>query len=1132
MDGIAQRAGDRVGESGIAAPRVVISLLGGFRVTVDGHDLPPDAWKRRKARSIVKLLALAPRQTLHREEVLDQLWPDLDPDAANSNLRLLLHFARSAFRSVGDGSLDVIQLRDDHLSLRLVGPGAIDIDVDRFRSAATAAQRSGDAVTLQAAIDLYAGDLLPEDRYDDWAAAPRETLRETYLSLLLALADLLESQGAYDAALATLDRVVNADEMHEDAHAGMIRIYARMGRTGQALRQYARFREVLHRELDIEPSAATQRLHADVAAGRFPSDVPTPDQHGDQPAASVASPVQPGHNLPESLTSLVGRQRELEEVAGIFKTTRLLSLIGTGGAGKSRLALELARGLINEYEDGVWLVELASQSDPTVVPNAVAATIGLREQPGTPVTDTLVEALRSQSMVLVLDNCEHLIDACATLVETLLAGCPRLSVITTSREALRVPGEVVWQVPPMALPPAPRGSSTWTEASLKQLAQVAAVELFVSRARWVRPDFILTPEDADAVVQICHRLDGLPLALELAAARTSVLPPVQLAARLDDALGVLSAGSRTAPARHKTLQATLDWSYALLDARERTLLRRLSVFAGGWTLDAAESVCAGPATPATDDPDDAATIEPSDVLTLMAQLIDKSLVQVGDRSTQAVDPAEVRYRLLQTVHQYAAARLASSADAEQIGEQHAAYFLSYAEMTHPKMSGPEQALWLHRVDRDYDNLRAALRWFNSRGDVASEARLCFVLMRFWYFHSHLVEGSRILDDLIGRIDDPAVPPLVRARILNGAGVLAWNHGDMQRAVHLSSRALAIFEEIGDLRGISDSTQSLGIVAEIQGKYAEATSHYQAALRVREEMGDDAAVATILHNLGNMAREQGEPVRAADLYERSLAMQRSRGNTRGIALALASLAVVALDQSEYELAANLSEQSLELYQQIGAKSLRVTATNNLGYALQFLGDLERAVAVQSACLRLAVEVSDKRGIAYGLEGIASAFGAYTTNPRSAEQAARAFGAADGLRDAIQAPLPVTDLALNAPSMDSARTVLGDEAYQAAWRAGRTLPLNEVVAGVLAVAESLVSATPSTPDITHAQILSPREREVAILVASGMTNRQIAEQLGMAGRTVDTHVRNLLRKLTLSSRTDVAAWAAKHGLTPPS
>lgn len=1059
-------------------PRLVVRLLGRFEVAVDGVAVPEGAWGRRKARSLVKILALSPRHALHREELIDRLWPDLELATAGSSLRQAIHIVRRALREVSPDAGDLLAVDGEMVGLR----GPVWVDAGAFEEAARVAQRRRERQAVEAAVALYTGELLPEDRFDDWAAVPREAFRETFTALLVELAALCEAEGDLPAASEALDRAVAVDPLHEDAHAALMRLHARAGRTGQALRQYARLRETLVRELDVEPSAGTRGLHAEIAAGRLASHDP------------AVAPSAPTHNLAEPLSRFVGRRDDVARTSSLLDTTRLLTLTGPGGAGKSRLAIEVARAIAARFPGGVWLVELAALADPALVPHAVADAIGIREQPGTPIAHTLVAALASRQALIVLDNCEHLIDACAGLAASLLAAGPASRILATSREPLRVPGEVVYRVLPLAVP----GASAVTAALLDG---VEAVELFVDRVRWVRPGFVLTDANAAAVARVCQRLDGLPLALELAAARASALDPAQIAARLDDALGVLSAGSRTAPGRQRTMQATLDWSHALLGPGERALLRRLSVFAGGWTIEAAEEVCAGDG------------IEPSAVLPSLADLVDKSLVQVED--APAGDAVEVRYRLLETVRQYAAAQLAASGEGDAVTARHAEWCTALATQAEPAYTGPDQAVWLDRMEREHDNVRAALRWLAGRGDVVGEARLLSVVWRFWYYRSHLVEGDRWLGDVLQRLSDD-VPPAVRARVLQGAGVIAWNAGDPERSARMTRQSLVLHQQTGDLAGISATTQALGVVDELQGRYDEATRYYRESLRLREKLGDDAGAAITLQNLGNMAREQGRLDEAGDLYERSLAIHKRLGNSRGVALALASLAVVALDRGDYRASADLSARGVAIYQSLGATSLQVTAVNNLGIATMLMGDAARAVEIQLDTLRLAVEFGDRRGIAYGLEGVAAALALL---PQHADRAARLFGAAASLREAIAVPLPPADAALYERSLAALRATLDEAAVRAAWDAGRALPADAAVAEAFAARDTLPSGSDAQPPT---QPLSPREREVAALVAAGYTNREIAERLGMARRTVDTHVSNVLRKLGLASRAEVADW----------
>jgi predicted ATPase len=390
------------------------------------------------------------------------------------------------------------------------------------------------------------------------------------------------------------------------------------------------------------------------------------------------------HNLPSELSSFVGREKELSEVKRLLADTRLLTLTGSGGCGKTRLALAAATDLLEEFEEGVWMVELAPLADPALVPQAVASTLGVREQPGRSPTETLSDYLSSKQVLLVLDNCEHLIEACAVLAEALLHSCPELRILATSREALGITGEVAWLVPSLSLP------DLRHLPEIESLPRYESARLFVERTTAVKPTFALTERNATAVAQVCYRLDGIPLAIELAAARAKVLSVEQISERLDDCFRLLAAGSRTAMPRHRTLHATMDWSHDLLPDEEQTLFRRLSVFAGGFTLEAAESVCAGK------------DLQRDEVLELLSHLVDKSLVAVWEKD------GETRYRLLETVRQYGREKLSESGEEGHLWERHAGYYLALAAKAEPELKGAGQVEWLQRFEWEHDNLRAAI----------------------------------------------------------------------------------------------------------------------------------------------------------------------------------------------------------------------------------------------------------------------------------------------------------------------------------------------------------------------------------------------------------------------------------------
>jgi non-specific serine/threonine protein kinase len=493
------------------------------------------------------------------------------------------------------------------------------------------------------------------------------------------------------------------------------------------------------------------------------------------PTAPPAT-ARPAHNLPRQLTSLIGRDRELAELRRLVMASHLLTLTGPGGVGKTRLALRLAEVVLPDWADGVWLVELAALADPRLVPEAVAATLGIREQPGRALVQTLAERLGPKHLLLVLDSCEHLVDACAALADHLLRACPELRLLATSREPLRIPGETTWRVDPLALPPA--------RAAVEQVADTAAVRLFVERARAVMPTFGLTERTAGPVAALCRGLDGLPLALELAAARAPGLGVELLARRLDDRLRLLATGSRMAPARQQTLRATLAWSYDLLDPAEQRVFRGLAVFAGGWSPEAAETVLGG------------------DVLEVFGTLVDKSLVQRG--GTEAAP----RFAFLETVRVFALEQLAAAADSTAVQDRHAAYFLALAETADRQLRGLDQAIWFERLEREHDNLRAALHWALERQAMAAASGLLGALWWFWLVRGHLTEGRRWLEAFLATPAGTA-PTAARAAALDYAGYLTCWQGDVPQARAWAEQALVIWRDLGDRRGMAYARRAPG-----------------------------------------------------------------------------------------------------------------------------------------------------------------------------------------------------------------------------------------------------------------------------------------------------------------------------------
>jgi predicted ATPase/DNA-binding SARP family transcriptional activator len=669
-----------------------IALLGGFRISVGTRTIEEDAWHLRKAANLVKLLALAPGHLLHREQAMDALWPDLARRAASNNLRQVLHAARRVL----DPVVGSRYVTSENGLLILGQEGYVWVDAEAFGEAAIAARRAKVPSAYEAAIEQYAGELLPGDYNEAWTQNRREELRRMYLTLLLDLATLYEGREEYERGIGVLRRALSEDPSREETHADLMRLYAHCRRRREAVLQY----ELLVEHLSREPSAETSRLYKEIRAGSFPQKSAGADERESDDAGQ--------HNLPASSTSFVGREHEIAEVRRMLSMTRLLTLTGAGGSGKTRLAVEAARALAGVYPDGVWITELAPLSEPGLVPQAVASALGIREQPGRPLLGTIIEALQSKELLLVMDNCEHLIQASSILAEELLSSCPRPRILTTSREPLGIGGEVVRQVGPLSLPETSNGRST-----AESLMRCEAVRLFVERSRVMAPDFGLTEGNAGAVVRLCRRLDGIPLAIELAAARLGDVAVEQVARRLEGSLDLLQSSGRSAEPKHQTLRSTLDWSYNLLGEMERALFGRLAVFAGGWTLEAAEQVCSGRG------------IEHYEFLDLLVGLVDKSLVVAGATSEGAV-----RYRMLEPIRQYAREKLDEIGQAYEARDRHAEFFLALAEEAEPELDGPQQRLWVERLDVEHDNLGAALLRALEHGEGELALRLGAALWRF------------------------------------------------------------------------------------------------------------------------------------------------------------------------------------------------------------------------------------------------------------------------------------------------------------------------------------------------------------------------------------------------------------------
>jgi predicted ATPase/class 3 adenylate cyclase len=788
----------------------------------------------------------------------------------------------------------------------------------------------------------------------------------------------------------------------------------------------------LHRLRDLsQPERVFQLIHPNL-----PPDFP--------PLRSLAALP---HNLPIQLTSFIGREKEIADVKRLLSATRLLTVAGAGGCGKTRLALQVAAGLAEEYADGVWLVELAALADPALVPQTVAAILGVREGPGRPLIETLADYLMPRKLLLVLDNCEHLLSACAQLAESLLRRCLGVRILATSREGLGIAGELTYRVPSLSLPELPPLAPAGEEF-LAALRQSEAVRLFIDRAEFSQPGFAVAPRNAGPVAQLCHRLDGIPLAIELAAARVRALPVEQISARLDDCFRLLTGGSRTALPRQQTLRATIDWSYNLLSEEERRLLRRLSVFVGGWTLEAAEAVCSG------------AGIEPWEVLELLTRLVDQSVVLYEERSGAGGaegtlwGPDPGRYRLLETVRQYAGERLQGAEDANAVRSRHQDFFLRLAEEAEPALRGPDQDAWLGLLETEHDNLQAALRWSHEeagKGDAG--LRVAVALSWFWFVRGYFSAGRRWLEEALAA--NPDAPAALRAKALQGEGTLAMVLGEYRRAAALLEESLQLSQTVSAPRERVWALGWLGVMALYAGENERANALFEEGLALCQELGDAWGITWMLMSMGAVAFAQRDLERATALLEENLVRSREVGDKWVLALTLHNAANVALARRDPERAAPFVDESLAVWRELRDRRGIARSLRNLALVALQRGDCGRAAALCRESLVLFRETGDKRGILVCFQRLAG----IAWDQGRVDRAARLFGAADALRDAMGLRRPFTYEVESSPDdLAGLRAVLGEAGESeaggpgrkvaAAWAEGRAMTLEQALEYALA------------------------------------------------------------------------------------
>lgn len=977
-------------------PRV--SLLGSFELEVNGK---PIRLPTRKAEALLAYLILH-RNIQSREKIASLFWGDSLDELARRSLRTALSALR---KELGE---DFVITNRETIQLNPRFP--IWIDVQEMERQAKEILSANHHVISGLDPELYRGDLL-RDFYDEWVLEEREHYRALWIKALLQYAQALKSNGKYERAIATAQKIISIDPANERAYQQLIFCQSALGNRAEALKSYEEGKQRLMEQLGVEPSEDTIKLYEQIK---------NLDGYGPSTAPARS-------NLPIPLTSFIGREQEIKTLTGIFKTTRLLTLTGVGGCGKTRLAIQFASQFVDEFSEGIWWFELASIQDETSLVPAIKKTLGVADHENISPEESVLKYLRTKKhILLVLDNCEHVIAACARLADNILSQCPDVKILATSREALSIHGEIAWLVPSLSLPPSDQ---------IDDLLQWECPRLFFERAASYRSDLQLTEPNAAALLRICRALEGIPLAVEIAAARVKTLSLDQLAARLDDKLTLLTTGSRVAQPRQRTLRATLDWSYELLSEQEKTVLQRLSIFYGNWTLEAAEFLCAA---------DDLAG---SEVLDLMTRLLDKSLIVAEDHE------GEIRYHMLEIVRQYALEKLGQAQEVQRLQDRHTRYYSELAQQVLPEWYTNAQSSLIKQFDAHYPNLRVALAWGlenpQRSGNWEYGLKLVLALVPYWNFQAEFNESQQWLRKVVSQINavlaESDLGPERRTRLLSikaqaiyEMGALSYYLTHHATRIDLFEQAAEIFKEVGDATGLACANLYAAQIASDQGQSDLARQIWLQSLEQFDKVGDRWYAAMVHSFLGAMARRLGNYDESEREFHQAIALYEQIGDQWGRTIMFSHLGMVSLLRGDPEKAREWFQRRFDTTREIGFKNSVALSTLQLGIIDWKSGDYTSMKKHFLEAMPYFHQIGNYASLADCLIGIAWV----SAQAGDLEQAAYLLGKVEDINQTFGRKVYFEYDFFNQPLCAELRSRLGEE-YQDVIERGRAANLDEIV-----------------------------------------------------------------------------------------